>query len=71
MRIVENNDYFPSLERASRELEVVECNLKTFRFITNYKGLAPGTEQAIKDGIPEMEKRIDVLNDILRVDYDR
>lgn len=62
-----DNNYFSGLANISEKLLSIESNLRVCKSITNFNGLAAGTEQAIKKNIPLMESRVSELKRTLRI----
>ena len=55
------NIYFSDLQKASKELCIIEGNLLVYESMKSFDGTAPGSEQAAKTYIMKMKPRVKAL----------
>jgi len=61
------NIYFSELQRASKELSIIEGNLWVYESMKSFDGTAPGSEQAAKVYMVKMKPRLKELREKLRI----
>lgn len=53
--------YFQDLQRTSDAIRILQCNLDVAKGARTWKGLAPGTLEALDEWVPALEARINEL----------
>jgi len=66
MSLYDINTYFSELQRASKEIDIIEGNLWVYESMKSFDGTAPGSEQAAKDYMAKTKPRLKLLRAKLR-----